>query len=536
MNVISKRLSMFCLVACTLGLLVSCASGSLPSALLSQANAIPNRISTLDQEIADRENEYARFSQSSDFGFYQPYADRENWNDFFDQAKNELSAAESSYNTEIKPLARKNKPEDAVALTQQLDRFNAKMLAVQDLSKKASGRIELLTEARDNPEGMTETAETQRAEITTFIAAVEPGLRQAQQDYPAKSEDIDGRLAPMLRMESEADAALAVVTSQLASLRSDPSNVDYALFGDSAMLIANNFENVQNETAALESKVGELYTDLHKVLIDMKVDYFVSIGRSSWSNVSDYNREKEYIYPDELVDAETYEYLVNNAGKTLATHSRTSIDRSKWDALGINKRQSWTNGHDAAEYWVNNWSAKMYHKYQIVNGTQSEETAWIEVTAEEFNKYVDALGMTVVDKSFGEYEEEASNEPTPPGLAVVGNEKYGRWENDPSTGRTRWTFFENYLFWNLLLNNRGGCGCYYRGTYDTWRSDYRGRRGYYGSDSANPVYGTRSDGVKNSTRYQNTSFSRSGGMNTVAPSVRSAGPASRGGGPGGSGK
>ncbi len=142
------------------------------------------------------------------------------------------------------------------------------------------------------------------------------------------------------------------------------------------------------------------------------------------------------------------------------------------------------------------------------------------------------LGMEILSKPYGYFEDERVKEASPPGMAYVGNKKYGEWRNDPGSGRSFWYYYGIYSFLN-----RGPGHYYYRGGWSQWRTRYRNREPYFGGTAATgPVYGSYGRNVRTDRRYQNTAFAGRGGFRAQSPSVRGAGPARRGGGPGGKGK
>jgi hypothetical protein len=132
-------------------------------------------------------------------------------------------------------------------------------------------------------------------------------------------------------------------------------------------------------------------------------------------------------------------------------------------------------------------------------------------------------------KPYGSFEEETIKTATPAGMAYVGNPAYGRWQTDPKGGGSFWEFYGKYrLIGDLLGGDR-----YYRTEYDTWNRDYRGRKPYYGPDD-DDKYGSGSRGAQ--TRYAGSTYAQHGGFKGSDHSVRGAGSAARGGGPGGGGK
>ena len=273
----------------------------------------------------------------------------------------------------------------------------------------------------------------------------------------------------------------------------------------------------------------------------MRIDYYVQIGRTSWDEASDWPTEHNYLYPPSKVKENVYTYFAKlkpnsvPAKYTRAWGGRLSlyIDTNHWNALGIYPTTNWyRRSHDAAEFWIEDIFPKAYHKYILVENNRRKETDWEPVDEDDYDDHFDYLGMEIVSKPYGFFEDEKIKEASPPGMSMVGNSRYGEWRTDPHTGRSFWHYYGIYSFFY------GGSGrYYYRNDWDTWRRDYRGRKPYYGgSGTTSNVYGTYGSYVRTDRRYQSSHFAKKGGLRTSPASVRGAGPSRRGGGPGGRGK
>ena len=84
-------------------------------------------------------------------------------------------------------------------------------------------------------------------------------------------------------------------------------------------------------------------------------------------------------------------------------------------------------------------------------------------------------------KPYGAYEDEVVNVAAPPGMAYVGNSKYGEWRED-NQGNRFWDWFGPYLFFSTLLHRP-----YYYNDWNGWRGGYYGQRPYYVFPPAIPV-------------------------------------------------
>jgi hypothetical protein len=165
---------------------------------------------------------------------------------------------------------------------------------------------------------------------------------------------------------------------------------------------------------------------------------------------------------------------------------------------------------------------------------KTTETDWIQVDESVYNADLDFLGMAILAKPYGVFEKDRIVQPSPPGMAYVGNPKYGEWKKD-DTGNRFWSWYGKYAFFSSLFFSRPHP--YYYNSWNNWRHNYRNSRPYYGKDrNGARRFGTFGTFVRRSPRFQNSAFAKSGGFRTQPPSVRGAGPGLRGGGPGTRGK
>lgn len=139
-----------------------------------------------------------------------------------------------------------------------------------------------------------------------------------------------------------------------------------------------------------------------------------------------------------------------------------------------------------------------YHQYQIIQSSPDGEidediTDWQEVSEQEFNRYINDMGMEIAARdSTGKLTKNVA----PPGYNnYVGNTRYGYW--DHSGGSNFWVFYGQYAMLSSLF--RMSMYPVSRGYYDDWHRNYRDRdERYYGPSSgggggyAGRYYGTGS--------------------------------------------
>jgi len=146
-----------------------------------------------------------------------------------------------------------------------------------------------------------------------------------------------------------------------------------------------------------------------------------------------------------------------------------------------------------------NFFKEYYHRYKTVykekgepgdeSAFHNEETDWLRVKKDEYQKYQDYLGMVLLSKS---KEGKISNDKYPAGYQYVGDSQYGKWQRD-SSGGSFWEWYGKYAMFSTMF------GMFNRPIYQSHWNDYSGNRrsgrAYYGP---NREYGTRGSYTKKS--------------------------------------
>ncbi len=519
--------------------IISC---GLPGELKKQAKQKSDQIQHAQKTVGEQKTKYLQFKASKKFDFFKIYAARENWEARFQEAKDELKRATNKIlNTKIATLLKENKKEKATHLRAELSRIDRIIKESIKKTKQPFLRMSELKKIQKEAPQLVKAAENYMADINRIIRPLETDIiPQAQKDFPKRVDDITGRFAPLQKLQQDAEKGLLMAQDQL-NLHETDNSADYAILGDNAKLVHANHNELKKSEKIYRPQIKQLYQSYTKLLTDMKIDYYVQIGRASWDESSDWATDRNYLYPPSKVDEKTYAYFnAQNPNSTSAKYSRgwserlgIYVDPNNWKALGINPAKNWySRSHDYAEFWVEDISTKAYHKYILIQNGARKETDWVTVDEDDYNDYYDYLGMEILSKPYGFFEDEKVEEASPPGMSLVGNSRYGEWRTDTHTGRSFWYYYGMYAFFS-----RSPGRYYYRSNWNVWRKDYRGRKPYFGgSGTTGNVYGTYGSDVRTDKRYQNSFFAKKGGLRTQAPSVRGAGPGRRGGGPGRRGK
>ncbi|NWH03438.1 hypothetical protein [Desulfobacter latus] len=174
---------------------------------------------------------------------------------------------------------------------------------------------------------------------------------------------------------------------------------------------------------------------------------------------------------------------------------------------------------------------KYFHKYLKEENGETSETGWEVVNASFYEQNLENLGMAILSKPYGEFEPDF--QAAPPGMAYVGNPEYGEWKQDES-GNRFWSWYGKYAFFSHLFFFPPHYYSY--GSWNRWNRDYRYKKPYYGQTQTGRTFGSRGTRMKQSPRYQNSTFSKTGGFKTASASVRGRASGLRGGGPKSRGK
>ena len=490
------------------------------------------------QAVEAAESEYSSFQQSAEFASLSDYAERDNWQGLNQEARSLLSAAQRVYDEEAQPIIDRDKLAESDSLKQAVAKLNPMIAAARDAAPRWRQRKDRVVAAREDPDAVANGCAANMKLIQEQVTSLKAMADRARTQYTDAAAEIASMLAPI--EQSSLEAAEAGKIGQAEYAKHSAGDADYLALANSCGTVQDSAEALSTRAPEVSARLAELDRSYSKTLVDMKADYALVIRRQSWDNAYDYPPLTDYDWT-RTVDGATFDHFDNIPG-SLAKISKglfgtsvsllSGVDQDRWNSLQINAEENMPARDDEAEIWLQEVKADYFHKYFVTEDGESSETDWVPVTEAFFLANLDNLGMDVESKPFGVFESDKLTEAAPPGLAFVGNERYGRWESD-GRGGSVWNWIGPYLLYRSLF---GSPYSYGRGEWDTWRGGYRGSRPYYGGTSTAPAWGTRGKNVQTSPRMQGSQFARGGGFQRAASSVRGAGPGSRGGGFGGSGK
>jgi hypothetical protein len=530
-----------CLIAVFFALMLAGCGPGLPDKVKQDALDLQAQIRAARAVTADQKKKYENLVKSPGFSPVKKFAQRENWAEKFSLAQAELDRAQSVYDKELAPLIKENRPQLAPEVIKRTDRIKKIIINARNMARYPAARFSKLAQAIVNADNIQTEAKSAAAEIMKIVDRLRTGpVEKAMNDFPDIRNKISAKFAPMTELARQTGQNLDTVIREYERHRSG-SQADYAAFSDSADNIVAALKTATKLETIISKQISGLYRSYTKILKDMKIRYFIIVKRESWNENSDFYDPWDVSFQRE-VSPDVYEALTSPDIDTIATinagffgSSFSSSIGSLWNRLSIDPTEAWPGrGHNAASFWVDDAYEKYYHKYILEENGKTTETDWIQVDESVYNADLDFLGMAILAKPYGVFEKDRIVQPSPPGMAYVGNPKYGEWKKD-DTGNRFWSWYGKYAFFSSLFFSRPHP--YYYNSWNNWRHNYRNSRPYYGKDrNGARRFGTFGTFVRRSPRFQNSAFAKSGGFRTQPPSVRGAGPGLRGGGPGTRGK
>lgn len=504
---------------------------------IDDVQRVTDQLEQRKREIETSKSELKAYLASEDSKGFRSANESEGWEARLDAASGKIAQAEKLLTGTVQPILDADDSGQEYVIWETLTQCEELVGGTRQAIDFWPARRTALEKAKAGAESYRADARTWVGEIGTTLKQLQSRASAVKREFPEQKEPIDQLLTPLQARLVGSREALTKLETQYKAHTSN-QDPDYAVFAHQLAYINSSKAEVIKGTAATEALISELSRSYAKTLIDMKADYTLMIRRQSWDNGVDYPSLHDHDY-NRQVDVASFEHFDSIPG-SLATYKRGffgndmtvlgGVDSERWDALKIDPEESWPSDDDEAELWLQQAKADYFHKYHVVENGELSETDWVPVDEAFFFANIDNLGMDVEAKPYGVFEADKLTHAAPPGMAYVGDPRYGRWEN--RGGGSVWTWIAPYLFYRSLF---GSPWMYQRNEWNTWRTGYYGSRPYYGGSGSSRSYGTRSSRTQSST-LSGSQFGRSGGFSRPAGSVRGAGPASRGGGFGGSGK
>ncbi len=521
--------------------LLLAACGGIPRNEKNAAKALPDAITAAEATVRTRQTAFTQGLRAD--AEIAGYVQRENVQAAFGRALVEGTRARRLYESEVQPILKRNDEKELPQLRTAVGRVNAAISSALATSNEPRTRFNRLLEAKRNsgtwPDQATRLAATAEADHAAASALV----TRYQQSFPDKRAAIAARFGTGERTREQVRTGAQQVAEQAAN-RTAGRPVDYAQFADGHTAVVTGQRELGTLRQTLARDLPSLDRAYSKVLVDMKADYTVCVSRTSWDEgYSDFPTETEHHYPCSQVSETAFDAAedFDDADADFVTHSSgwnkwnteftrigdsTAVTEQLWRELNLEPRASWPQGDNSATFWVRETLPRYYHRYSIIENGGRRDGGWVLVTPELYEEHWDDLGMAIVEKPYGAFEDEAVTTAAPAGMALVGNSRAGEWRTG-SNGSSFWFWYP--LFMNSYGRDYGpGWNGYTRSEWDDYNRRRREGEGYYGTGSR--TYGSAGSATQTGP-LRGSDFARRGGFQEAAADVRTAGPSGRSGGP-----
>lgn len=537
------------LVVLVLLLLLS-ACGGLNEQSVKQAEQLEKQLDEHLQKIRKIQQRYEQFMQTDKGRLYAVYAQREQLASLYHQALSKLDNSRLVYQNKVKAVLDRDDADDNDQLINLIARIRVSIKQANLLARKPMQRIEALDKARQNHDKYVNQALQAVTKSENLLARAKKQKAKVSKDFAHKTKKINQYFTPFLQKYEQMQSAFQKL-QKIHQLKIEKKDYDLAVFADSYQQIIHNHQWLDKALPRLLQTWQQPYQSYTKILTDMRIDYYVRIGRTSWNNYLDYPTEHTYYFTSK-VDKRVAEYFDKLPDMTLAGISYrfyVRLRREYWDALRItNPKEGWPSGDTMAEFWFAGLSYRYYHRYKTIRNQSQQQSDWIEVDAKTYWRHEANLGMSIVSKPYGYFEDEKINQAIPPFMdyiatpqnkngIITGRNQYGAWQMDQH-GNSVWQFLAAYAFLNALLP---GQQPYRYQDWQAWHKRKPLKDYYYGGR-----YGTYGSYTWRDGRYRNSTYSRQNpqvrsrqgreSLRKKNTSIRGAGPRSRGRGPTAGGK
>jgi hypothetical protein len=446
---------------------------------------------------------------------YGIYATQGKWSDTIKQARIESHTLVSLYYKQITPHVTKGKRKNSdtvVRLCMSLDRQSVR---VRDTANVVAKQIVFIEDVRKTIPNKSKKALDNANTAENTMNSLANTRDTYIENYPKQNTKIIEKFNKVNAINAALQVSNSVIKKEV---KADQPNL--LTIGDEYVKSVADFSKFVVDFPALVETYKELDSSYTNILDDMKIEYFVTIGVSSWDSYYDENEYNKVFPAKKVTEAQYIAFSAKNG----------SVSSSDVKRLGLNPTRYFHSGHDSAEYWVEDFDQVFYHKYTEINGSKVTKTDWEDVEQEEFSAYMNALGMSIFSKPYGVFEEDAVYQAHPPALAFVGDKKYGEYRSD-NNGNSFWHYYGQFAFINMML----GPSYHYPSSMHSGWYNGRNTRPYYGGTTTKPSFGTRSTRVQSSPSMARSSWVKSGSVSSPPRTVR-ASSARQAGGSGGKGK
>ncbi len=526
-------------------ILVLAACGA-PSETQRQASALKDSLTTTETFIGEQREAYSRRLQATDADV-RTVAERERLSSRFDAALGELERARTLHEQEVRPFRSARDPQELQRFQRGLTGATAAVDQARRIAQEPEARLVLLTRAKQESAAWFAQVPQLVAAAQSDLASVQTLAARYERTHPARQDAIRTRFAPGPQTMQTIETGATAVSAQQA-LAARNTQLDYGALATGYQAVTDGRTGMQTLRTRLERELPQLDRAYSKVLSDMRETYTVCVTRTSWQEnaYDDFPRETAYDYPCQQVSEDAFEaaeafadyeydfatYSQGWGGEPNIRHGdigqEVTSDQTAqlWRELGINPTLAFPQGDNSASFEIREATATYFHRYTLLENRQRTTGDWEQVSEEFYEQHWGNLGLAIVEKPYGAFDDEAVTTGVPPGMTLVGDTRAGEWRSDGNGGNIWfWLYWHQALYGNHYGPDHRG---YSRAEWDDWRR--RRNQGAYTGMGPTPTYGSAGSATRTGPSAS-SDFARRGGFRQASADIRGAGPRGRSGGP-----
>lgn len=482
---------------------------SVPDRLQQRAKSLKAQIGTLRGDkagsIKQAETTY-KGNLKTRYGFMLAYTSSQQHLTKFDEARTAAAKANEVYDREVAPTLEDYADKRRNALEKSVKKVEGLIQQAKTQAAEPAVWAGQVQDTKTRPDAKQRELEAAARKLGDKHEALSGKVNTAKRKYPQQKATLDRMFGPYRTLQ----ANIASATSGYQAENAKRQAANYAVMTTYANTVFGGVKQYDATYDRTMAKVAELDQNETRTIVDGRIDPVVTITRTSWDDYYDWPTEHDFDYPERQVDLATANYFADKgpdavlggwSGGKFQLDRKT--DKNRWATLKIDPRQGWKHdGDDAAEYYAEVENTYCIKYWRVVNGKPNASARPTDDYCAKYNtakdladgKYwvegepsdLDNMFMDDFVKPVGVFAAAAMSVATPPGLAYVGQEFAGHWEDDGSGGSI-WIFTGYYAGYHRYVG--GPHSRYTRAEYDYWRK--HPGQAYYGWYGNKPRFGAK---------------------------------------------
>ncbi len=302
--------------------------GSLPPSLRREIADEHSRLQAAAQEI-QREQQTVNRDVQSNPGLFQNVAAPGQWAASFTHSGEMLRTAQET-DRDLAELAGRNRADSRAQAEQLLTKERRlRQAASSEASTASAEAAKWVTFRQDLPRNLDGIKQAYEAIRATDLAPLLKTVEQAEQDWPAKKDSLNGRLTAVLdtpkSAESEWNATSTILQEASTGKISDP---ELATLIQASDALSKDQSSISTQSDELRALSGQLYNSWDKILVDLDAPNRERI-RTVNTHISDIAaKQSETSSSEHWVDVSEPQFhaVENDVGMAIAHKSAGAFD------------------------------------------------------------------------------------------------------------------------------------------------------------------------------------------------------------------